>query len=91
MTKIAMVVLAVLVFAGVAQAQEVAQATGTYADAMRTCGAEWRASEARKAVKKGEGNAAWQAFRAECTKRVGYTTKRRGSVGPAPASEGTKG
>jgi hypothetical protein len=49
----------------------------TYADAMRQCGAEWRASEQRKSVAKGEGNAAWQAFRKECTARVGYTKKSR--------------
>jgi hypothetical protein len=49
---------------------------GTYQDAMRTCGAEWKASEARKAVKKGEGASAWQTFRKECTARVGYESKR---------------
>jgi hypothetical protein len=53
---------------------------GTYQDAMRQCGTEWRASEARKAVKKGEGAAAWNAFRAECTKRVGWEKKARGST-----------
>lgn len=90
MFKIMLTVAAMLVFAGVAQAQEATANAGTYQDAMRTCGAEWRASEARKAVQKGQGNAAWQAFRAECTKRVGYTTKRKGSVGPTP-TEGTKG
>lgn len=52
---------------------------GTYADAMKTCGAEWRASDARKAVKKGEGAAAWQAFRKECVARVGYEKKGKAS------------
>jgi hypothetical protein len=60
-------------------ASKPAQNAGTYAEAMKTCGAEWRASEQRKAVKKGEGAAAWNTFRAECTKRVGYTSKRRGA------------
>lgn len=57
---------------------------GTYADAMRQCGAEWKASEARKAVKKGEGAAAWQAFRKECTARVGY--EKKGRSAPAAAT-----
>lgn len=50
---------------------------GTYQDAMRTCGAEWRQSDARTHVAKGEGAKAWNAFRAECTKRVGWTTIRQ--------------
>lgn len=50
---------------------------GTYRDAMKTCGTEWRASEARKSVTKGEGAKAWNAFRAECVKRVGYEKKAR--------------
>jgi hypothetical protein len=53
---------------------------GSYQDAMKTCGAEWKASEQRKTVKKGEGAAAWNAFRAECTKRVGWEKKARGSA-----------
>jgi hypothetical protein len=53
---------------------------GTYQEAMKTCGTEWRASEQRKSVKKGEGAAAWNAFRAECTKRVGWEKKGRGAT-----------
>lgn len=53
---------------------------GTYAEAMKTCGAEWKASETRKAVKKGEGAAAWQAFRKECTTRVGYEKKGKSTA-----------
>lgn len=56
-----------------------AESTGTYADAMRQCGAEWKASDARKAVTKGHGRVAWQAFRKECTQRVGYQRKSRGA------------
>lgn len=53
---------------------------GTYSEAMKTCGTEWRASDARKEVKKGEGMAAWQTFRKECVARVGYTSKRKGGA-----------
>lgn len=55
---------------------------GTYVDALRQCGQEWRASDARKQVKKGEGTAAWNTFRAECVKRVGYESKRRSAQAP---------
>lgn len=65
----------------VATAQEAPATTNTYTDALRKCGAEWKASNDRKAVAKGHGMEAWQAFRAECVKRVGYTSKRRGAVG----------
>lgn len=50
---------------------------GTYLDAMRTCGAEWKSSDQRKEVKKGEGMVAWQAFRKECTARVGWDSKKK--------------
>jgi hypothetical protein len=53
---------------------------GTYLDAMRQCGTEWKASSQRAQVKKGEGMAAWQAFRKECTERVGWESKKRGST-----------
>lgn len=70
MIKSFMVAAMVLGFIGVAHA-------GTYADAMKTCGAEWKASEARKAVTNGNGGPAWQAFRKECTARVGYEKKKK--------------
>lgn len=54
-----------------------AETVNTYRDAMRQCGAEWKASDARKSVAKGEGRAAWQAFRKECTQRVGYVKRSR--------------
>lgn len=57
-----------------------AATAGTYADAMKQCGAEWKASDTRKSTPRGEGAKAWQTFRAECTKRVGYDTKK-GHVG----------
>jgi hypothetical protein len=50
-------------------------AAPTYQDVIRTCGAEWRESDARKAVVKGEGAAKWNEFRAECVARKGYVTK----------------
>lgn len=59
----------------VAVSQEAPKA-GTYSDAMKTCGAEWKASETRKTTPKGQGMAAWQAFRKECVARVGYVSKR---------------
>lgn len=66
---------------------------GTYQDAMRACGAEWRASEARTHVKKGEGAAAWNAFRKECTARVGWERKPKApasspAIAPKPADQG---
>ncbi len=70
MRKIIIATVALLVLSGSANA-------GTYLDAMRTCGAEWKASDARKAVAKGEGMAKWQAFRKECTARVGWESKKR--------------
>ena len=48
---------------------------GTYLDAMKACGAEWKSSDQRKQVRKGDGMAAWQAYRKECTARVGWTKK----------------
>jgi hypothetical protein len=50
-------------------------AAPTYADIMRTCGAEWKESDTRKSVVKGEGAAAWNKFRVECVARKGYVTK----------------
>lgn len=89
MRTIMMTVAVLLALVNVAPAQEgqastaattetstTAKPANTYIDALRTCGAEWKASDARKAVAKGEGVAAWNAYRAECVKRVGYTTKR---------------
>jgi hypothetical protein len=47
----------------------------TYTDVLRTCGAEWKESDTRKNTAKGEGMAAWNAFRIECVARKGYVTK----------------
>lgn len=47
----------------------------SYVDVIRTCGAEWRESDARKNTPKGEGSAAWNTFRVECVARKGYVTK----------------
>lgn len=53
---------------------------GTYLDALRQCGSEWKQSDQRKQTKKGEGMQAWQAYRKECVDRVGYTSKRKGNA-----------
>lgn len=63
----------VLASVGFANAQEAAKPT--YADVIRTCGAEWKDSDTRKSTPKGEGAAAWNAFRVECVARKGYVTK----------------
>ena len=44
----------------------------TFSDVMRTCGAEWRESDARKAS---PGLAAWNVYRAECLNRKGFGRK----------------
>jgi len=56
-----------------------AQDAKTYLDAVRECGAKWRESAERKATPKGEGQKAWNTFRATCVKEVGYVTKRSAS------------
>jgi hypothetical protein len=48
----------------------------TYSEALKACGADWRASEARKAVAKGEGAKAWQEFRTKCVKEKGWQGKK---------------
>jgi len=48
---------------------------GSYQDALKQCGAEWRASSERAQVQKGQGRDAWNKYRADCTKRVGWTNK----------------
>ena len=54
-----------------------AESAGTYRDALKQCGQEWRASDARKSVEKGKGREAWNAFRKDCVTRVGYQRKSR--------------
>lgn len=58
-----------------------AQATDTafvsYRDAVSACGKEWRSSDARKAVEKGKGRDAWNAFRADCVTKQGYVKGRK--------------
>ena len=60
-----------------AMAQSTAPATQSYQDLLKTCGAEWRASDQRKAAAKGTGQAEWNKFRADCVKRHGYVTKAK--------------
>lgn len=73
--KVAFAVAFSAVFcAAVANAQEAPKAF-TYQDVIRTCGAEWKESDARKSATKGEGASAWNTFRADCVARKGYVTK----------------
>lgn len=65
-----LIIIAVLAIVSMGSAN-----AGTYIDALKSCGTEWKVSDARKGVKKGEGMAAWQMFRKECTQRVGWTKK----------------
>lgn len=44
----------------------------TYSEVLKACGAEWKASDERKSVVKGEGAKAWQAFRAKCVREKGW-------------------
>lgn len=70
MNKLIIAVVAFVAFTGVARAADV-----TYTDVIKTCGAEWRESDAKKAVAKGEGVAAWNKYRVDCVARKGYVTK----------------
>jgi hypothetical protein len=54
--------------------------TATYGEVLRQCGAEWKASDQRKATAKGEGMAAWQAFRKDCVAKKGYKPIRQRNV-----------
>ena len=72
-----LIMIAAMVLAGLAHGAALAQDAPDYRTALRTCGAEWRASDARKVVEKGKGMAAWQAFRKECIAKSGYVSKRR--------------
>jgi len=74
MRKIIMVLAMVL--AGMAHGAALAQDAPDYRTALKACGVEWRASEARKAVPKGQGMVEWQKFRKECIAKSGYVAKR---------------
>lgn len=52
-------------------------ATTSYSEALKLCSVEWKASDTRKQVAKGEGMAAWQKFRAACVTEKGYVPTRR--------------
>lgn len=73
---IALAIGVLLNVCAIAAAQETPK---TYGDVIRSCGTQWRASDARKAVAKGQGMAAWQDFRRECVKTSGYVSKRNRS------------
>lgn len=57
--------LVIVAFCGVARADFI-----SYRDAVKQCGMEWKAKAEKPA--KGEGRAAWNAFRGECVIRQGY-------------------
>jgi hypothetical protein len=77
MVHILMIIATLILGLGtVATAQESGTTPKTYADVMRDCGSQWRSSEARKAVPKGEGRMAWNNFRRDCVKASGYVAKR---------------
>jgi len=69
------IVIATLAIATLVNCSAIANAAD-YRETLKICGAEWRASDARKSVAKGEGQKAWNTFRAECVLRHGYDTKR---------------
>lgn len=52
-----------------------AESAISYRDAVKACGIEWRASDARKNAAKGTGREAWNAYRAACVTRQGYVKK----------------
>jgi len=64
-TKSIMLVALFLSLAGSAHA-------GSYIDAMKACGAKWRASEERKHVEKGQGTVEWNKYRKTCTAEIGW-------------------
>jgi len=68
-------ILAFAILASFVSFANAEDAAVTYTDVIRTCGAEWRESDTRKNTPKGEGTAAWNAFRVECVARKGYVTK----------------
>jgi hypothetical protein len=43
-----------------------------YSEALATCSAEWKQSDERAKLAKGQKQDAWQTFRAECVTRQGY-------------------
>lgn len=71
--------LACTIIAGYATCSHAETAEPTkYAVALKACGAEWRASEDRKAAKaaKEDGRKAWNTYRAACVVRQGWVAKR---------------
>ena len=73
------IMIAAMVLASLAHGAALADPVD-YRTALRACGDQWRASDARKAVPKGQGMAAWQTFRRECVAASGYVSKRRTTV-----------
>jgi len=70
------IMIAAMVLASLAHGAALAEPVD-YRTALRACGEQWRASEDRKAVPKGQGMAAWQTFRKDCVAKSGYVSKRR--------------
>lgn len=74
--QIAIVTLLALAPIGAAYGQN-NETAPQYRDILRKCGAEWKGSEARKAVAKGEGAKAWQDFRKKCVEDNGWKGRSR--------------
>ena len=70
MTKLFATILALAIIGNVHAAN-----AGTYNEAVKTCGAEWKASPERAKVEKGHGTEAWQAFRKGCVAKIGWESK----------------
>lgn len=69
--QIAIVSLLALAPLGVAYGQT-NEAAPKYSDVIKQCGVDWKASEARKSVEKGQGSKAWNEFRSKCVLDKGW-------------------
>jgi len=70
-------IVALLALAPLSVAYGQTDAPVQYRDVLRQCGVDWKASEARKSVEKGQGAKAWQEFRAKCVLEKGWKPGRK--------------
>ena len=49
----------------------------TYAEIVSQCAKEWRESETRKTTPRGQGQEAWNKFRADCVARAGWVSRNK--------------
>lgn len=78
MFKIAMALVGVLAVTGASLAQTATPAPMTYNDAVKACGADWKAFKGSHA--KVGGRDQWQVFRADCVTKKGYTSNRTNKI-----------